>query len=79
MPEEKIERSKIAFDHLYLKVIWHILPLIVLCYVVSYIDRVNVSFAKLEMSADLNISAAAYGFGAGIFFWGISCSSFLAI
>ena len=70
MPEEKIERPKIAFDHLYLKVIWHILPLIVLCYVVSYIDRVNVSFAKLEMSADLNISAAAYGFGAGIFFLG---------
>nr|WP_241024427.1 MFS transporter [Burkholderia sp. Ac-20365] len=41
-----------------------------LSYVVAYLDRVNVGFAKLGMSADLGLSDAVYGFGAGIFFIG---------
>ncbi|MBV8260104.1 MAG: MFS transporter [Paraburkholderia sp.] len=41
-----------------------------LCYVVAYLDRVNVGFAKLQMSSALNLSDAVYGFGAGIFFVG---------
>jgi MFS transporter, ACS family, tartrate transporter len=47
-----------------------ILPFFFLLYVVSYMDRANVSFAKLSMSADLGFSEAVYGFGAGIFFLG---------
>ncbi len=39
-------------------------------YVTSYIDRVNVSFAKLQMASDLGFSDAVFGFGAGIFFAG---------
>ena len=42
--------------------------LLVICYLAAYLDRVNVSFAALTMNADLGLSAAAYGFGAGIFF-----------
>ncbi|MGW6145169.1 MFS transporter [Streptomyces sp. NPDC055140] len=52
------------------KVIRRIVPFLVLCYVVSYLDRVNVGFAKLQMSQDLGFSEAAYGLGAGLFFIG---------
>ena len=54
----------------YRKVAWRLTPLLMLCYVVAYLDRVNVGFAKLQMTADLNLSDAVYGFGAGIFFVG---------
>ncbi|MFD2687031.1 MFS transporter [Streptomyces phyllanthi] len=52
------------------KVVRRIVPFLVLCYVVSYLDRVNVGFAKLQMSDDLGFSEAAYGLGAGLFFIG---------
>ena len=54
----------------YSKVAWRLLPFLFLCYVCAYLDRINVSFAKLQMSHDLGLSDAAYGFGAGIFFVG---------
>jgi ACS family tartrate transporter-like MFS transporter len=53
-----------------LKVSWRLLPLIVVSYLVAYIDRTNVAFAALTMNADLGISAYLYGWGAGIFFLG---------
>jgi ACS family tartrate transporter-like MFS transporter len=51
-----------------LKVSWRLLPLIVICYLVNYIDRTNVSFAALTMNKDLGLTAYLYGLGAGIFF-----------
>ncbi|KTS06755.1 membrane protein [Methylobacterium radiotolerans] len=45
-----------------------LLPLLITCYFISYLDRVNVGFAALTMNEDLGISATAYGLGAGIFF-----------
>jgi ACS family tartrate transporter-like MFS transporter len=42
----------------------------VLLYLVNYLDRVNVGFAALRMNADLGLSSAAYGLGAGLFFIG---------
>lgn len=45
-----------------------LLPLLITCYFISYLDRVNVGFAALTMNQDLGISATAYGLGAGIFF-----------
>ena len=50
------------------KVMWRLLPFLVACYFVAYLDRVNVGFAKLQMNAALGLSEAAYGLGAGIFF-----------
>jgi len=50
------------------KVSWRILPLLALGYGVSYIDRVNIGFAALQMNRDLHFSAAVYGLGAGLFF-----------
>ena len=41
-----------------------------LCYVIAYLDRVNVGFAKLQMSQDLGFSEAVFGLGAGVFFLG---------
>jgi len=54
----------------YKRVAWRLSPLLLICYVVAYLDRVNVGFAKLQMSTDLGLSDAVYGFGAGIFFFG---------
>lgn len=63
------ERS--AFEtKTYNKVVWRILPLLFVCYILSYLDRVNVGFAKLQMMSDLNFSDTIYGVGAGIFFIG---------
>jgi D-galactonate transporter len=55
---------------LYARVSWRLLPFLFLCYVVAYLDRVNVGFAKLQMLADLRFSDTVYGIGAGIFFLG---------
>src|ERR687889_957767 len=49
---------------------WRLLPFLGLLYVVSYLDRVNVSFAKLTMNASIGIDDATYALGAGIFFIG---------
>jgi D-galactonate transporter len=57
-------------DALYRKIAWRIMPIIVIGYIVAYIDRVNVSFAKLQMLGDLKFSDSVYGVGAGIFFLG---------
>jgi MFS transporter, ACS family, tartrate transporter len=53
-----------------LKISWRLLPLIVVSYLMAYIDRTNVSFAALTMNPDLGISPYMYGWGAGIFFLG---------
>src|SRR5450830_233469 len=52
------------------KVKQHVLPLFVIMFIVNYIDRVNIGFVRTHMEHDLGIGAAAYGFGAGIFFIG---------
>lgn len=52
------------------KVSWRLLPLLGLLYVASFLDRTNVGLAALQMNRDLGLSAATYGFGAGIFFLG---------
>jgi len=50
------------------KASWRLIPLIALGYGTAYMDRVNISFASLEMNRDLHFSATVYGFGAGLFF-----------
>jgi len=47
---------------------WRILPLLMLCYFVAYLDRVNLSFAALQMNKSLGLTSAQYGLGAGLFF-----------
>jgi D-galactonate transporter len=57
-------------DAVYRKVTWRLLPFLMLCYVVAYLDRVNVGFARLQMLEDLRFSETVYGLGAGMFFIG---------
>jgi MFS family permease len=54
----------------YAKVDFRLIPFLFLCYILAYLDRVNVGFAKLQMLKDLNMSDAAFATGAGIFFIG---------
>jgi MFS family permease len=54
----------------YRKVDLRLLPFLFLCYILAYLDRVNVGFAKLAMLKDLSMSDAAFASGAGIFFIG---------
>ncbi|MBP0625086.1 MFS transporter [Cupriavidus consociatus] len=54
----------------YRKATWRLIPFLAVCFVFAYLDRVNISFAKLQMQSDLGFSDAAYGLGAGIFFIG---------
>jgi D-galactonate transporter len=52
------------------KAAWRLVPFLFLCYILAYLDRVNVGFAKLQMCSDLSFSETVYGTGAGIFFIG---------
>ncbi|HEY4083531.1 MAG TPA: MFS transporter [Burkholderiaceae bacterium] len=49
------------------KVAWRIMPLIMVCYLFAFFDRINISFAKFALQSDLHLSDTAYGFGAGLF------------
>jgi MFS transporter, ACS family, phthalate transporter len=79
--EEGISRTEISAQRfafgatkeesdLYTKVILRTVPFLFLCYVVNVIDRVNISFAKLQFQSDLHLTDASYGFGAGAFYIG---------
>lgn len=59
-----------ALHSAYRKTAWRVIPLLMVCYLVAYLDRVNVGFAKLQMLDDLKFSEAVYGLGAGVFFVG---------
>ena len=48
----------------------HLLPVIGIGYCLAYMDRLNLSFASLQMNRDLHFNASVYGFGAGLFFIG---------
>jgi len=52
------------------KVFWRTVPLLMLLYFISYIDRINVGFAALTMNKDIGINSYQFGWGAGIFFIG---------
>ena len=51
------------------KIYIRLLPFAILSYFLSYVDRINVSFAALTMRGDLQMSATAYGFALGTFYW----------
>jgi MFS family permease len=49
------------------KVAWRIMPLIMICYLFAFFDRINISFAKFALQNSLSLSDTAYGLGAGLF------------
>ncbi|EKS69886.1 MULTISPECIES: MFS transporter [Caballeronia] len=50
------------------RVMVRLVPFLILCYFIAYLDRVNVGFAALQMNKALGFTASMFGFGAGIFF-----------
>src|SRR6201984_3047646 len=62
--DEAIEKSAMR------KVYMRLLPFAILSYFLAYINRINVSFAGLTMRGDLDMSATAFGFALGTFYWG---------
>src|SRR5258708_38061512 len=62
--DEALEKS--AMRKIYIR----LLPFALVTYLLCYIDRINVSFAGLTMRGDLDMSAAAFGFAVGAFYWG---------
>lgn len=63
-------QPELSEDQLMKKVAWRLMPLLIVMFLVSFIDRQNVGFAKLEMVHALGMSEAAYGLGASLFFIG---------
>ena len=59
-----------ASDVVFRRVALRLIPFLFICYVLNYIDRVNVSFAHLQFRGDLGLTEAAYGLGVGVFYIG---------
>jgi MFS transporter, ACS family, tartrate transporter len=70
MSTEAIAPASIVATKLAAKISWRLVPLLMLCYLVAFLDRVNVGFAALTMNADLGFDSTVFGLGAGIFFLG---------
>ncbi|MBJ9965106.1 MFS transporter [Burkholderia seminalis] len=62
--------SEFSDAQLFRKIAWRIVPFLFLCYVVSFLDRINIGFAQLQMKHDLGFSDAMYGLGAAVFYVG---------
>ena len=67
---DSLDATLAAENKLYNKAAWRLIPVLFICYVAAYLDRVNVGFAELQMKTDLKFSDTVYGLGAGIFFIG---------
>ena len=59
-----------ASEAVYSKVNWRIIPLLLIAYMIAYLDRINIGYAQLQMKQTLPFGDAVYGIGAGIFFLG---------
>jgi ACS family tartrate transporter-like MFS transporter len=57
-------------DRIFARAAWRLIPVMMLMYVVNFLDRSNIGFAALTMNKDLGFSPEVFGFGAGIFFFG---------
>lgn len=55
---------------IYRRVAWRLIPFLFICYVVNFVDRVNISFAKLQFLQSLHLTEADYGLAAGMLFLG---------
>ncbi len=60
--------STLARDRTHSTITWRLMPLLLICYLFAHLDRINIGFAKMQMSADLNFSDTGLRLGAGLFF-----------
>lgn len=60
--------SRAEEDAVWSKINWRVVPIILIAYIMAFLDRINVGYTQLQMKQDLAFSDAVYGFGAGLFF-----------
>jgi MFS family permease len=65
-----VSTSVISEQQVMKKMAWRLMPLLIVMFLIAFIDRQNVGFAKLEMVQALGMTEAAYGLGASLFFIG---------
>ena len=70
MNDSTAESFDLERDRIYRKVTFRLIPFLFVCYVLAFLDRINVGFAQLQMKQEIGLSDAAYGLGAGILFIG---------
>ncbi|MSO72263.1 MAG: MFS transporter [Rhodospirillaceae bacterium] len=70
MEASSVVAGEPARDAVYAKILRRLIPFLLMCYIIAYLDRINVGFAKLQMLGDLQFTETVYGLGAGIFFIG---------
>ena len=63
--------TPVEVERTYRKIFFRLIPLLFLCDVISYIDRVNISFAELQIIRDLDFTESTYGLGAGTLLYGL--------
>src|SRR4051812_42864411 len=59
-----------AADATYRRMAWRLIPFLIVCYLSAFVDRTNISVAKLAFARDLGLNEAAYGLGGGLFYLG---------
>src|SRR6478672_12002564 len=67
-PHASPDSSKL--EAVFSRVSWRLIPLLLIAYMVAYLDRINIGYAQLQMKQTLPFDDAVYGLGAGIFFIG---------
>jgi sugar phosphate permease len=75
------ERTEAKINELllYRRVAWRIMPLAIICFLFSYFDRINISFAKTQMQNELGLTDAAYGLAASMFLSVTCCLKYPAV
>jgi sugar phosphate permease len=68
-----------ALKAVFSKIDWRLIPLLLIAYMVAYLDRINIGYAQLQMKQTLPFDDAVYGLGAGIFFIGYFLLKYRAI
>jgi MFS family permease len=70
-PQELVTPHELGHDDSLVAIVrkaaWRIMPLIMICYLFAFFDRINISFAKFQLQGDLGLSDTAYGLGASLF------------
>ena len=69
-PPSTLQATRVDPDAVLRRVRRRLIPFAFICYVVAYIDRVNIGFAAAELQRDLGLSSSQFGLGAGLFFLG---------
>src|ERR1700746_788306 len=67
-PSAQVEPASPVEAETMRKVMWRLLPFLMLCYFIAYVDRVNAGFAALTMNRDVGLTQAVFGIGGGLFF-----------